>query len=73
MWLERLERQVRAAIQLMIMRLVSLLRHLCHDHDLNAADHRPPLGHVYRFDLDTDAGQLFADRLLAFFRQRLAL
>jgi hypothetical protein len=73
MWLESLERQARAVIRLMIMRLVPLLRHLCHDHDLNAPDHRPPLGHAYQFDLDTDTGQLFADRLLAFLRQRLAL
>jgi acetyl esterase len=36
-----------------------------------SAGDRPPLGHEYQFDLDTDAGQLFLDRLLAFLRQRL--
>jgi len=36
------------------------------------AGHQPPLGHEYQFDLDTDAGQLFLDRLLTFLRQRLA-
>lgn len=36
------------------------------------ADHQPPLGHEYQFDLDTDAGQLFLDRLVTFLRQRLA-
>jgi hypothetical protein len=30
------------------------------------------LGHEDQFDLDTDAGQLFLDRLLTFLRQRLA-
>jgi acetyl esterase len=36
------------------------------------AGHQPPAEHEYQFDLDTDAGQLFLDRLLAFLRQRLA-
>ena len=36
------------------------------------ADHQPPLGHEYQFDLDTDAGQLFLDRLLTFLRHRVA-
>jgi hypothetical protein len=36
------------------------------------ASHQPPLDHEYQFDLDTDAGQLFLDRLLTFLRQRLA-
>jgi acetyl esterase/lipase len=36
------------------------------------AQHQPPLDHEYQFDLDTDAGQLFLDRLLTFLRQRLA-
>jgi acetyl esterase/lipase len=36
------------------------------------SDYQPPLGHEYQFDLDTDAGQLFLQRLLAFLRQRLA-
>jgi acetyl esterase len=36
-----------------------------------AEDHEPPLGHEYQFDLDTDAGQLFLERLVAFLRQRL--
>jgi acetyl esterase/lipase len=31
-----------------------------------AAAHEPPLGHEYQFDLDTDAGRLFLDRMLAF-------
>ncbi|MGH2555680.1 MAG: hypothetical protein ACRDHO_08195 [Actinomycetota bacterium] len=35
-------------------------------------DHRPPLGHEYQFDLDTDEGELFLERLLMFLRQRLA-
>lgn len=34
-------------------------------------DHQPPLGHEYRFDLDTKEGQLFLGGLLAFLRQRL--
>jgi acetyl esterase len=34
--------------------------------------HQPPVDHEYQFDLDTDAGQLFLDRLLTFLRQRLA-
>jgi acetyl esterase len=33
--------------------------------------HRPPLGHEYQFDLDTDSGQLFLKRMLAFLRRRL--
>jgi acetyl esterase/lipase len=32
-------------------------------------DHQPPLGHEYQFDLDTEAGQLFLERLLAFLRR----
>ena len=36
------------------------------------AGRQPPLGHEYQFDLDTDAGQLFLDRLLTFLRQHLA-
>lgn len=36
-------------------------------------DHHPPLHHEYQFDLDTDAGQRFLERLLAFLRQRLDL
>jgi len=35
--------------------------------------YQPPLGHEYQFDLDTDAGQLFLERLLTFLRQRLAV
>jgi acetyl esterase len=35
------------------------------------AGHQPPVDHEYQFDLDTDAGQLFLDRLLAFLRRRL--
>jgi acetyl esterase len=34
-------------------------------------DHQPPLGHEYQFMLDTDAGQRFLDRLLAFLGERL--
>lgn len=34
-------------------------------------EHEPPVKHEYQFDLDTDAGQLFLDRLRAFLRQRL--
>ena len=34
-------------------------------------DHEPPLGHEYQFDLDTEAGQLFLDRLRTFLGQRL--
>ena len=33
--------------------------------------HRPPLGHEYQFDLDTDSGQLFLQRMLAFLQRRL--
>jgi acetyl esterase/lipase len=36
------------------------------------AGHQPSLGHEYQFDLDTDAGRLFLDRLLTFLRERLA-
>jgi acetyl esterase len=36
------------------------------------AGHQPPVDHEYQFDLDTDAGQLFLDRLLTFLRRRLA-
>ena len=36
------------------------------------AGHQPPLGHEYQFDLDTDAGQLFLDRLITFLLRRLA-
>jgi len=35
------------------------------------ADHEPPLGHEYQFDLDGDAGRLFLERMLDFLRQRL--
>jgi len=35
------------------------------------AEHEPPLGHEYQFTLDTDAGELFLDRLLAFLRRQL--
>ncbi len=35
-------------------------------------DHQPPLHHEYQFDLDSPAGRLFLDRLLAFLRRRLA-
>jgi acetyl esterase len=34
-------------------------------------DYQPPLNHEHQFDLDTDAGQLFLERMLAFLRQRL--
>ncbi len=37
-----------------------------------AADREPPLGHEYQFDLDTDAGRLFLERLLAFLAARLS-
>jgi acetyl esterase len=37
------------------------------------AGHQPPVDHEYQFDLDTDAGQLFLDRLLAFLRRRLVV
>jgi acetyl esterase/lipase len=30
------------------------------------ADHAPPLNHEYQFNLDTDAGQLALERLVAF-------
>jgi acetyl esterase len=35
------------------------------------AGYQPPADHEYQFDLDTDAGQLFLDRLLAFLQRRL--
>jgi len=34
-------------------------------------DHRPPLGHEYQFDLDSDEGRRFYEHLLAFLEQRL--
>lgn len=34
-------------------------------------DHEPPLGHEYQFDLDSEAGQFFLERLLTFLRRRL--
>jgi acetyl esterase/lipase len=37
------------------------------------ADHQPPLGHEYQFDLDTQPGQHFLDRMLGFLRQQLAM
>jgi acetyl esterase/lipase len=33
--------------------------------------HEPPLGHEYQFDLDTEAGQLFLERMLSFLERRL--
>jgi acetyl esterase/lipase len=33
--------------------------------------HQPPLNHEYQFDLDTDEGQLFLERLLAFLHRTL--
>ena len=35
-------------------------------------DQQPPLGHEYQFDLDTEPGQVFLDRLRAFLRERLS-
>jgi len=35
------------------------------------SDHEPPLGHEYQFDLDSEAGQFFLERLLTFLRRRL--
>jgi acetyl esterase len=35
-------------------------------------DQQPPLGHEYQFDLDTEAGRCFLERLAAFLAQRLA-
>jgi acetyl esterase/lipase len=35
------------------------------------ADYEPPLGHEYQFTLDTDAAQLFLDRLLGFLQRQL--
>jgi hypothetical protein len=32
---------------------------------------QPALGHEYQFELDTDAGQLFLERLRTFLEQRL--
>ncbi len=37
------------------------------------APHQPLLGHEYQFDLDTDEGQLFLDRMLTFLQRRLEL
>jgi acetyl esterase len=34
-------------------------------------DHQPPLGHEYQFVLDTEPGQRFLERLLAFLRKQL--
>jgi acetyl esterase len=34
-------------------------------------DHQPPLGHEYQFNLDTEEGWLFLERLLRFLEQRL--
>jgi acetyl esterase/lipase len=34
-------------------------------------DHEPPLSHEYQFALDTDAGQLFLDRMLTFLNRQL--
>jgi acetyl esterase/lipase len=34
-------------------------------------DHQPPLGHEYQFDLDTEAGRRFLERLTAFLARRL--
>ena len=34
-----------------------------------AADHRPPLGHEYQFDLDTEAGQQALDQSAAWLRR----
>jgi acetyl esterase/lipase len=31
--------------------------------------HQPPLGHEYQFDLDTDAGQRFLERMRLFLRR----
>jgi acetyl esterase len=35
-------------------------------------DHQHPLGHEYQFDLDTEAGRQFLERLTAFLAHRLA-
>ena len=32
--------------------------------------HEPPLGHEYQFDLDSEAGRLAFERMLAFLRRR---
>ena len=37
-----------------------------------APDRQPALGHEYQFDLDTDPGRQFLDRMFAFLRRRLA-
>lgn len=34
-------------------------------------DHEPPLGHEYQFDLDSEAGRLFLERVVAFLGRRL--
>jgi len=34
--------------------------------------HSPPLGHEYQFDLDTEPGRRFFDRMTAFLAERLA-
>jgi acetyl esterase len=34
-------------------------------------DHEPPLGHEYQFDLDTDPGRLFIDRMRDFLQAQL--
>jgi acetyl esterase len=34
-------------------------------------EHEPPLGHEYQFDLDTEAGQLFLERVRIFLQRRL--
>jgi acetyl esterase/lipase len=36
------------------------------------AEHEPPLGHEYQFDLDSEAGRLAHDRIVAFLRARTA-
>jgi acetyl esterase len=35
-------------------------------------DRQPPLGHEYQFDLDSEAGQLFLERIRTFLRRRVA-
>jgi hypothetical protein len=35
-------------------------------------DYEPPLGHECQFDLDTEAGRVFLERMLAFLQERLA-
>ena len=34
-------------------------------------NNQPSLGHEYQFDLDTEPGQLFLERLLRYLKQRL--